>query len=103
MPMFEKDSAGNLRPKPWRDPRPPAPFDRTLFSAPFLAALGIVAVGLAFRLTGITPQIVADFIMAGGTCIAMTYSILQLRRVWHEVRWMSSAPTAKPMDDEWLP
>lgn len=102
MILFDRDPAGNLRPKPWTRARPPIPFDRAMFPWPFNIALTLCAVGVVLAFTGAAPVPVALFVMAFGGGWGITYCLIQLRRWWHELRWVHSAPAIRALDDEGL-
>lgn len=102
MILFERDPAGNLRPKPWTAPHPPRPCQQVMFTWPYLAALTVAAVGIVLGVTGGAPAVVAAFLVASGLAYCAVYCAVQVRLWWHEMRWMHSPHGVRPLDDEGL-
>lgn len=99
MILFEKDPAGNLRPKPWTAPRPPVPFDRAVLTWQTVAYLALIAAGFVLAVLGASG---AAFVVGCGLGWGAVHGAVQIRRWWHEMRWMHSAPGSRPLDDEGL-
>jgi hypothetical protein len=100
MSMFEKDSAGNLRPKAWTDRKPPAPYDRKVFSPLFVTGLAVMAAGVVLAVTGAASPVVWSIVFSFGVGWTVTYCLGEIRRYWHEMRWMYSPAPKGTLDDE---
>lgn len=100
MSLFENDTAGNRVPKAWRDPKPPTPFSRVLFTKPLLLGFAVMFAGAALTLTSFVPPVVGFGIMGIGAAISLGHCAMEIRRQWHEIRWQSSPAPKGTLDDE---
>lgn len=101
MILFDRDTAGNLTPKPWTAPQPPTPFDRSVFNWQTVVYLSLIAAGFVLAVVE-APPVVSLFVTSCGAGWGAVHCAVQIRRWWHEVRWMTSPSGLRALDDEGL-
>lgn len=96
--MFERREDGRIWPKRWTRSRPPAPASNRFWSWPFVVTTGTAALGLALFWLG--EQGLSLWLFWGGVLAAVVYVCVDVRRWWHNVRWLNSPPT-DPTPEDW--